>query len=134
MAVSDRKSEQVYRWLLAYIDENKFSGEYLGPRIREQRVARGMSVVKLAKEVGVLPNYISQLESGDKIPSLDTFIRIANALSVTADELLCDYLTSEFHVVESKLNTHLSSLSKEDQRHIEELVSLQINYIKSSKK
>ena len=26
MAVSDRKSEQVYRWLLAYIDENKFSG------------------------------------------------------------------------------------------------------------
>lgn len=26
MAVSDRKSEQVFRWLLAYIDENKFSG------------------------------------------------------------------------------------------------------------
>lgn len=26
MGVSDRKSEQVYRWLLAYIDENKFSG------------------------------------------------------------------------------------------------------------
>lgn len=26
MAVSERKSEQVYRWLLAYIDETKFSG------------------------------------------------------------------------------------------------------------
>lgn len=26
MAASDKKSEQVYRWLLAYIDENKFSG------------------------------------------------------------------------------------------------------------
>ena len=26
MATSDKKSEQVYRWILAYIDENKFSG------------------------------------------------------------------------------------------------------------
>lgn len=26
MAISDKKSEQVYRWILAYIDENKFSG------------------------------------------------------------------------------------------------------------
>ena len=115
-------------------DENKFSGEYLGPRIREQRVARGMSVVKLANEVGVLPNYISQLENGDKVPSLDTFIRITNVLNVTADELLCDYLNAESHIVESKLNTSIADLSKEDQRHIEELVTLQINYIKSSKK
>ena len=115
-------------------DENKFSGEYLGPRIREQRVARGMSVVKLAKEVGVLPNYISQLESGDKIPSLDTFIRIANALDVTADELLCDYLTAELHVVESKLGASVSYLSKEDQRHIEDLVALEISHMNSSKK
>ena len=115
-------------------DENKFSGEYLGPRIREQRVARGMSVVKLANEVGVLPNYISQLENGDKMPSLDTFIRITNVLNVTADELLCDYLNAESYVVESKLNSSIADLSKEDQRHIEELVTMQINYIKSSKK
>ena len=26
LAGADKKSEQVYRWLLAYIDENKFSG------------------------------------------------------------------------------------------------------------
>lgn len=115
-------------------DENKFSGEFLGPRIKEYRVKRGMSVVKLANEVGVLPNYISQLENGDKVPSLNTFIRITNVLDVTANELLCDYLNAESNVVESKLNTSIAGLSKEDQRHIEELVTLQINYIKSSKK
>ena len=32
MAVSDRKSAQVYRWLLAYIDENKFSGNQKLPK------------------------------------------------------------------------------------------------------
>ena len=115
-------------------DEERFSGKYLGPRIKEYRTKRGMSVIKLANEVGILPNYISQLENGDKIPSLDTFLRIANVLNVTADELLCDYLTAEVSVVESKLNLSISALSKEEQRHIEEMVALEINYIKSSKK
>lgn len=114
-------------------DETRLSGEYLGPRIREYRVKRGVSVIKLANEVGVLPNYISQLENGDKIPSLDTFICIANALEVTADELLCDYLTAEHHVVESKLGSSIAALSKENQRHIEELVALEIDYMNSSK-
>ena len=115
-------------------DAERFSGEYLGPRIKEYRTKRGMSVIKLANEVGILPNYISQLENGDKIPSLDTFIRIANALDVTADELLCDYLTAEVSVVESKLGANISVLSKEDQRHIEELVALEIEYIQASKR
>ena len=44
MAGSDRKSEQVYRWLLAYIDENKFSGNQKLPSenalCRRLRVSR----------------------------------------------------------------------------------------------
>lgn len=42
MAVSDRKSEQVYRWLLAYIDENKFSGNEKLPS--ENALCRRLSV------------------------------------------------------------------------------------------
>ena len=42
MAVSDRKSEQVYRWLLAYIDENKFSGNQKLPS--ENALCRRLSV------------------------------------------------------------------------------------------
>jgi len=42
MAVSDRKSEQVYRWLLAYIDENKFSGNQKLPS--ENALCRRLNV------------------------------------------------------------------------------------------
>lgn len=42
MAVSDRKSELVYRWLLAYIDENKFSGNQKLPS--ENALCRRLSV------------------------------------------------------------------------------------------
>ena len=42
MAVSDRKSEQVYRWLLAYIDENKFSSNQKLPS--ENALCRKLNV------------------------------------------------------------------------------------------
>ena len=36
--------------------------------------------------------HISYLERGERFPSLDSFINIANALNVSADELLADNL------------------------------------------
>jgi len=42
MSVSDRKSEQVYRWLLAYIDENKFCGNQKLPS--ENALCRRLNV------------------------------------------------------------------------------------------
>lgn len=42
MAVSDRKSERVYRWLLEYIDENKFSGNQKLPS--ENALCRRLNV------------------------------------------------------------------------------------------
>lgn len=106
------------------------SGKYLGPRIKEVRNRKGIPVRKLAEDVGVEGNYISQIESGDKIPSLATFIRLANALEVTADELLCDYLVAERQVVNTKVNVDISTLSKAQQRHIEALVALEMDYMK----
>lgn len=114
-----------------YIDQ-KYSGKYLGPRIKDARISKGISIQKLADQIGVLGNYVSQLENGDKMPSIDTFIRIANALNVTADELLCDYLIAENKVVNCKVNADISSLDKVQQRHIEELVALEIKFLQEN--
>lgn len=111
--------------------ESKLDGKFLGSRIREFRIKKGMSVRRLADQVGVLGNYISQLERGDKIPSLDTLIRIANALDVTADDMLCDYLNAEKLVVNQKVNVDISSLDKSHQRFVEQLVTLVIQFLKS---
>ena len=110
--------------------QRKISGEHLGPRIREKRIKKGMTLQKLADAIGVQGNYISQMESGDKMPSLTTFICLANALDSTADELLCDYLVAENQVINGKVNADISALDKEQQRHIEALVALEINYLK----
>lgn len=109
----------------------KHTGKYFGLRLQKCREQVGMSKRRLAEIVGVEPNYITQMESGDKTPSFDTLICIANALQVTTDQLLCDYLDADQQTVVSNVAQNISSLSKEDQRHIEQLIMFEIEYIKN---
>ena len=62
-------------------------------RVAEARRARGMTQEELAAKADVSPTHISVLERGVKLPNLDTFIAIANALEVSADYLLQDVVT-----------------------------------------
>ena len=52
----------------------------IGPRIQQERKARGMTQSVLAEKVAVSTKYISNIECGEKLPRLETFIAIANAL------------------------------------------------------
>ena len=54
----------------------------IGPRIRELRTRLGLSQTELAKQVGVTPSTISQVESSQIYPSLPALIKTAEILSV----------------------------------------------------
>ncbi|MGQ9823671.1 MAG: helix-turn-helix domain-containing protein [Desulfotomaculales bacterium] len=55
----------------------------LGKRIRKLRLQRGLSVTELARQAGVSPGLISQVERGYTIPLLDTLEAIAGILGVS---------------------------------------------------
>lgn len=112
------------------VDGVKYTGEFLGKRIHNIRIEKNISVGKLARETGVSEVYIPQLERGEKVPSFDTLICIANTLEVTADELLCDYIVADRVTIPSNISAMISELDKEKQRDIEELVELVIRQIK----
>lgn len=48
---------------------------------------RGMSQTQVADAIGVQKGYLSEIVSGKKLPSLDTFQRICDALQATPNEL-----------------------------------------------
>ena len=52
-------------------------------RVVEARKARGMTQEDLAANADVSSTHISVLERGVKLPNLDTFIAIANALDTS---------------------------------------------------
>lgn len=63
------------------------ANEQLGMRIKYLRTQRKWSQEDLSLESNVNKNYISDLENGRRNPSLDIIERIADALSITLEEL-----------------------------------------------
>jgi transcriptional regulator with XRE-family HTH domain len=59
----------------------------LGPRIREERLSRGISLRALAREVGVSASMISQIETGKAQPSVGTLYAITTALGMSIQDV-----------------------------------------------
>jgi transcriptional regulator with XRE-family HTH domain len=62
--------------------------EYLGPRIRRIRRGLDMSQENLADNAGIHRTQISAIEHGDRLPRIDTLIKLAAGLGFTPCELL----------------------------------------------
>jgi transcriptional regulator with XRE-family HTH domain len=63
-------------------------GTGLGPRLREVRVARQLSVRELARRIGCSASLISQIERGVSVPSVGVLYSLATALESSLDYLL----------------------------------------------
>lgn len=61
--------------------------EALGPRIREIRNAKGLTLDNVADHLGVSRSWVSQVEKAQTIPSLARLVQIAEALEIQIGEL-----------------------------------------------
>lgn len=66
----------------------------LGTRIREARLKKKLTQEQLAEKADIGFYYIGEIERGVKFPSLTVFIKIVEALGVSADSLLKDELSA----------------------------------------
>ncbi len=64
------------------------SGERLGARLRELRLAAGLTQAELARRTGIHRPNIARVEAGRHTPSLETLARIANAIGVSTTHVL----------------------------------------------
>ena len=62
----------------------------IGLRIKIARIKTRITQEVLADKAGLSTAHISNIETGNTKLSLPTIINIANALSVSVDDLLCD--------------------------------------------
>lgn len=60
----------------------------LGEQIRKYRKSKHYTLEQLAEMLDVSTTFIGQIERAKGIPSLDTLVKIANALEVSTDSLL----------------------------------------------
>lgn len=88
--------------------------ESIGKNIRKYRIEKKMRQEDLAEKTDLSTTYIGMVERGEKIPSLETFLSILNALNISADVVLYEVLDTGYNIKISLLNEKLESLSVKD--------------------
>jgi len=79
--------------------------ESIGLRIKNYRSnIKKWSQEELAEKAGMSRTYVSHIELASKSPSLESIVAIANALGVSANDLLVDNLTNTGATFDSDIN------------------------------
>ena len=86
-----------------------------GARVRMQRLQKGWTQERLAREVGISTAFVGHIERGTRTASIDTLVAIANCMNVSADYLLGGSLKSQIAMPSSQSN-RFRSLVDEMQR------------------
>lgn len=91
---SDRAAVQAYRRKLAAGEEELVPSEVVDRllngenRVRVWREHRGLTCAALAERAGLGQAYLSQIETGKRSGRIETMRRLAEALSLSVDDLV----------------------------------------------
>ncbi len=98
----------------------------IGQNIKEKRLAKSWKQSTLAEKVDLTTSYVGMIERGEKIPKLETFIHITNALDSTSDEILSGVLNRGYEIRMSEYIKKIENLSKEEQSKIFEVLDVML--------
>lgn len=85
----------------------------LGEKIRTTRLNCGLTQEKLAEMVDISTNFMSLIENGRNM-SVETLVKIADALGVSVDYLLNDTIKVQGDKIMAQISQSLSTLSDDE--------------------
>lgn len=90
----------------------------LGKNIQKYRLAKGMTQDTAAEKSGLSTNYFRQIELGHKVPRLETFLRIADALDVSTDLLFTGNVKRSPEIRSNDLYEKMAGLTNRQKEYI----------------
>ena len=102
----------------------------LGANIKKHRIQKGLTQDKAAEMCNLSTNYFRQIELGNKVPKLETFLRIAEVLGVSTELLLAGNLSWTAEIRSNELYKQLEELDPNQQRFVLDAVDAMISGIK----
>lgn len=102
--------------------------ERAGKQIRILRAKIGMSQEKLAEDLDVSPNFLSNIERCRKPASLDFYIRAANYFKVTLDYLFYESIEQKDSIIIDSIALKLRQMKESEQRYILDVVDVFSKY------
>lgn len=96
--------------------------ESIGNRIKRYRIDKDISQEDLAQIVNVNFRHISNIELGKRHASLELIVLIANALEVSADDLLTDNLKHSSSPVDTEIHDILLDCNHDEKEMLTRLL------------
>ncbi len=103
----------------------------IGKRIKIARIRSDLTQERLAETVGISTSHMSNIETGTTRISLTLLVSLANALSVTADDLLCGDLAKACAPFENDLAELLKDCDAYEIRVIADMAQALKNSLRS---
>ena len=100
----------------------------IGETIRNYRLQKGMSQGDIEKRTGLLRCYLSRVENGHTIPSLDTLAKIASAMDIPLAQFFNE------HNSETPNGKHLPQWSEDEVRFLTQFRRYSTNLNDSDRK
>lgn len=95
----------------------------LGKRLKRYRQKAHLTQEMLADKIDVATSTIAHAENGTSKPSLPLILKVANALNVTVDQLLCDSLPVAETYLEKDIADLLADCSIREKQIIHDIIS-----------
>ena len=94
----------------------------IGLRLREARLKKGFTQKYLSYKSGIHINYISDIERGTKLPSMNTFIMIIEALDISADYVLRNDISSGRNYIFDEITERLKDITPSQRKCIVDII------------
>ena len=106
--------------------------ESLGKKLKECIAKCGWSIDECAEQIGISSKHLSDIERGNKVPKLATFIKILNTLSASAEDVLQDSLIIGYKAKSNEIPKNLNLLDNIRRKQALEIFYSVISALKES--
>ena len=94
----------------------------LGQKLRQARSRKGYSQQTLAEMANIGNVYLGEIERGLKMPSLNIFIKLIEALDISADYILRDELSSGGVYIYDEITKKLKDLTPRQRKTVADII------------
>lgn len=105
----------------------------IGKRIRTARLRNKLTQEHLSDLVELSLSHMSNIETGTTKVSLTTLVNIANALSVTIDELMCDNIIQSKVQYEKEIKVLIDGCDNYEIRIVKDIIATTIESLRKNK-
>ena len=102
----------------------------MGKKLKPYRAKCGWSLKECSERIGISTRYLADIERGDKVPKLETFLLILNTLNASADDVLQDSLVVGYEAKSNDMIRKLNALDVTKRKQALEIFDSVISSLK----